>query len=149
MAMPKSVTRVNKNGVTFISNVDKVQYTIHELSRRALGDSAKFVRKRIIDDLKKLPGMKGAKRPYSGVKFKVARWETGAQIGFSHDTWYGAKSELGTSGQPARNILRNSVYNNIDEIRKIQGQYLSAVNDENRAAGLISEEEYVNAEGED
>jgi len=32
---------------------------------------------------------------------------------------------------------------NIDEIRKIEGQYLSAIEDENKALALIDEKEYV------
>lgn len=52
-------------------------------------------------------------------------------------TWYGADSELGTKNQPARNILRSTVWENIDEIQRIQGQYLSAIQDENKALSLI------------
>lgn len=149
MAMPRSVTRINNKGVQFISSVDRVNYTIEELSRRALYDTAKFVRREMITELKKLPGMRRAKRPYSSAQYWVRRRETDLQIGFKHDSWYGARSELGTHGQPARNILRNSVYDNIDQIRIIQGQYLSAIEDENRAVGLISEDDYESPDGEE
>ena len=44
MSAPKSVTKINKNGVTYTSNVDAAQYYIHELSRAALRDVGKFVR---------------------------------------------------------------------------------------------------------
>lgn len=37
----------------------------------------------------------------------------------------------------------NAVQKNIDEIRRIEGHYLSAIEDENRALGLIDEEEMV------
>ena len=46
MAMPKSVTKLNKDGVQFTSSVDKIEYTITELSKAALRDSAKLVRDR-------------------------------------------------------------------------------------------------------
>src|SRR5690554_8036316 len=49
MPMPKSVTKVKKGGVEYTSNVDKTQYTIHELTRAALRDVAKFLRRRIKD----------------------------------------------------------------------------------------------------
>lgn len=59
-----------------------------------------------------------------------------------HLTWYGIHQELGDRRQPKRSILRNAVYPNIDQIRIITGKYLSAIEDENRMLGLISEEEY-------
>lgn len=149
MAMPRSVTRINKNGVKFTENVDKAQYTITELTRAALRDSAKFIRRKMNDEVRKLPGMRRSRRPYRSNQYWVRRWENDLQIGFKHSTWYGVEQELGTNGQPARNILRNSVYDNIDQIRIIQGQYLSAIEDENRAKSLIDENEYISPEGEE
>src|SRR5690625_3417353 len=149
MAMPRSVTRVNKNGVKFIDSVDRVNYTINELTRAALRDTAKFVRKKAVDQVRELPGMRRSRRPYRSTQYWVRRRETDLQVGFKHDTWYGVEQELGTNNQPARNILRNSVYPHIDQIRIIQGQYLSAIEDENRAIGLIDEDEYVSPDGEE
>lgn len=150
MPMPKSVTKINKDGVQFISNVDRVNYTLAELTRAALRDTAKFIRKQMITELKKLPGMKKSKRVYGSTQYWVRRKETDLQIGYKHDTWYGVQQELGDRNQPARNTLRNAVYPNIEQIRIIQGKYLSAIEDENRALGLISEEEYMGKEdGED
>lgn len=149
MPMPKSVTKIKKDGIEFISNVDRINYTIEELSRAALRDSAKLIRKRMIQKLRKLPGMKRGKRVYSSTQYWVRKRETDLQIGFKHDTWYGVLQELGSKNQPKRGILRDTVYENIDEIRKIQGQYLSAIDDENKAIGLISEEEYTGKEDGD
>jgi len=149
MAMPRSVTRVNKYGVKFIDNVDRANYTLNELTRAALRDTAKFVRKRAVDEVRKLPGMRRSRRPYRSTQYWVRRRETDLQVGFKHDTWYGVEQELGTNNQPARNILRNAVYPNIDQIRIIQGKYLSAIEDENRAKGLIDEGEYTSPEGEE
>lgn len=142
MPMPKSVTKVSKNGITFVSNVDKTQYTIKELSRRALFDVAKFLRKEMIKELKKMPGMKRSKRIYNSTQYWVRKNEGDLQIGFKHNAWYGVHQELGDRNQPKRSILRDTVYNNIDKIRLIEGQYLSAIADENKALGLINEEEY-------
>jgi len=143
MPMPKSVTKVKKDGVEFISSVDRIQYTIEELSRAALRDVAKLVRKRMIQKLKKLPGMKRSKRIYGSTQYWVRKRDCDLQIGFKHDTWYGVHQELGDRNQPARHILRGTVMENIDEIRKIEGQYLSAIEDENKALALIDEKEYV------
>lgn len=146
MPMPRSVTRVNKNGVQFISSVDRVKYTMAELERAALKDTAKFLRRRMVDKLKQLPGMRRSKRIYSSTQYWVRRRETDLQIGVKHDSWYGAHQELGTSRQPRRGVVRNTVMENINQIRIIQGQYLKAVEDENRAKGLIDEEEGVGDE---
>lgn len=83
---------------------------------------------------------------YSLLPFKYVERQG---IKVKHGTWYGVDQELGTNNQPARHILRNTVYNNIDQIRIIQGRYLSAINDDNLAKGLISEEEYRSGEGEE
>lgn len=148
MSMPKSVTKVKKDGIEFVSSVDRIQYTIEELSRAALRDVAKLVRKRMVQKLKKLPGMKRSKRVYNSTQYWVRKRETDLQIGFKHDTWYGVHQELGDRNQPARHILRGTVMENIDEIRNIEGQYLSAIEDENKALALIDEKEYI-PEGDD
>lgn len=149
MALPKSVIKIKKDGVEYVSSVDRVQYTINELTRAALRDTAKFVRKRMIEELRKLPGMKRSKRPYTSTQYWVRRRETDLQIGFKHDSWYGARSELGTHGSPARGILRSTVYNNIPEIRRIQSQYLSGISAENPSLAGTSEDEYKSPNGEE
>lgn len=150
MPLPKSITKIDREGgVTFTSNVDQVNYTIQELSRAALRDTAKFIRKKMIIELRKMPGMRRGKRVYSSTQYWVRRWESDLQIGFKHDSWYGARSELGTKGSPARGILRNTVYGNIDEIRKIQSQYLSGLNDEKPSLSGTSEDEYISPDGEE
>lgn len=146
MPMPRSVTRVYKDGVTFVSSVDRAKYTINELSRAALKDVAKFLRRRLLDKLRRLPGMRRHRRLWASTQYWVRRRETDLQIGFKHDSWYGAQQELGTRGQPRRGILRSTVMENIDQIRIIEGQYLSAIEDENRALGLIDEDEEVGDE---
>ena len=156
MGLPRSVTTVDRQGgVTFTSNVDRVQYTINELCRAALRDSAKLIRKKMIVKLKLLPGMKRSKRVYRITQTWVRKREADLQIGFGNtkkdltgDTWYGIQQELGTKNQPKRSILRDTVFENINEIRNIQAKYLSAVEDEQRARGLIDEEESFNEDGE-
>ena len=146
MPMPKSVTKVLKNGIEFTSSVDRVNYTIRELTRAAQKDVAKLIRKRMIQQLRKLPGMGKSKRKYTGTKYWVRKIEGDLQIGFAHDAWYSARSEQGTHNQPARNILRGTVMDNIANIRNIQSQYLSAVEDELKAKALIDEAEAISGE---
>lgn len=150
MGLPKSVTKIDrKGGVTFTSNVDQINYTIQELSRAALRDTAKLIRKKMVIELKKLPGMKRNRRVYSSSQYWVRRRETDLVIGFKHDAWYGARSELGTKGSPARGILRTTVFNSVDEIRKIQAQYLSGLSAENPSLGGTSEDEYKSSKGDE
>lgn len=144
--MPKSVTKVSKDGITFTSDVDRAQYTIQELTRAALRDSAKLIRKRMVDELRGLPGMKRNRRVYRSAQYWVRKWEGDLVIGFKHDAWYGARSELGTHGSPARGVLRKSVYDNIDDIRRIQAQYLSAITTDS-AGNLIDESEFKSPDG--
>ncbi len=147
MPMPKSITKYsNKNGVTFTSGVDRANYTIRELSRAALKDVAKVIRKKMISKLKELPGMKKNKRIYSSTQYWVRKKETDLQLGFKHDTWYGVLQELGGQNQPKRSILRDTVFESIDDIQKIEAQYLSAVEDEMKAQQLIDEAEEVGDE---
>ncbi len=141
MPMPKSVTKYsNKNGVTFTSGVDRANYTIRELSRAALKDVAKVLRKKMIAKLKNLPGMKKNKRLYKSTQYWVRKKETDLQMGFKHNTWYGVLQELGGNNQPKRSVLRDTVFESVDDIQKIEAQYLSAVEDEVKAKSLINEE---------
>lgn len=156
MGVPKSVTKVNRDGtVTYTSSVDRVQYTINELCRAALRDSAKLIRKRMIRKFKLLPGMKRSKRIYRITQTWVRKRESDLQIGFGNtkkdltgDTWYGIQQELGTRSQPKRGILRDTVFESVNDIRDIQAQYLSAIDDEQKALKLVNEEEFLNEEGE-
>jgi HK97 gp10 family phage protein len=117
--------------------VDRARYLLVELERAALRDTAKLIRKRMIAKLRKLPGMKRNKRIYNSTQYWVRKRETDLQIGFKHDTWYGVWGELGTKNQPARHILRNTVMESIDDIRRVQGKYLSSIESENIALGLV------------
>lgn len=143
MPMPKSVTKYNKDGITFVSSVDRANYTIEELSRAALKDVAKVLRKRMIVKLKKLPGMKRNKRLYKSTQYWVRKKETDLQLGFKHNTWYGVLQEIGGNNQPKRSILRDTVFESIADIQRIEAQYLSAIEDELKAKVLINEDEEV------
>src|SRR5690625_755680 len=102
MAVPKSVTKITKDGVEFTDNVDRVNYTIKELSRAALRDTAKFVRRKMNDEVRKLRGMRRSRRPYRSNQYWVRRRETDLQIGFKHGTWYRSEERrVGTESRSA------------------------------------------------
>ena len=147
MALPNAKMKIDKKGVRFESNIDATQYLLVELCRAALRDTAKFLRKRMIEKFKQLPGMKKSKRIYNSSQYWVRKKETDLQIGLKHDTWYGAQQELGDRGQPKRDILRSTVIENIDEIKTIQAQCLSSLNDPNPTDP--GDEEYISPEGEE
>ena len=144
MAIPRSVVKIKKSGIEYTSSVDRAAYLISELARAALRDTGRFIRNRSLDKARKLPGMRRGRRPPNAFQYWVRKRETDLQVGIKHNTWYGAEQELGTNNQPKRAILTTTTEENIDDIRRIQGQYLSAIEKENIALGLIDE----NNEGE-
>jgi hypothetical protein len=144
MPLPSSNMRINRQGVQYTSNIDRVSYTLKELSRAALRDVARFLKYQIRQEFNKLQGMRKQTGRFKGAfQHWLRRNEGDLQIGIKANTWYGVQQELGDRNQPKRDILRNAVMNNIDKIREIEGQYLSAIEDENRALALINEEEEV------
>lgn len=145
MSLPKSVIRFKKDDVVYTSSVDRVQYTIRELTRAALRDVGKYVSRLCNSEAMKLPGLKKSRRVRgrtSAFQYWARKQECDLQVGIKHGTWYGEQQELGTRNQPKRGILRNSVYNNIPKIVEIESKYLSALESEAQALALISEEEY-------
>lgn len=146
MSVPKSVIRFDKNGIRFVSSVDRCQYTIQELTRAALRDVGKMVSRYCNQAAQKLPGMKKNPRVRarsSAFQYWARKQECDLLVGIKHDTWYGVRQELGTSKMPKHGILRNTVYDNIPTIVEIESQYLSALEDEAKALSLIeSEEDY-------
>lgn len=141
MPAPPSVVKIKKDGVEFVSNVDRAKYTLNELERAALKEIAKLVRRRMLDKLRKLPGMRRNRRLWSSTQYWVRRLETDLQIGFKHGTWYGVEQELGTSKQPKREVLRSTVLENVDMIRLIAARYIRHIEDELRAEGIIDDRE--------
>lgn len=145
MGVPKSVIRFNKNGVQYVSSCDRAQYTIRELTRAALRDAGKFVVRRCNTEAMKLPGLKKSVRvrgKTSAFTYWARKIECDLQVGIRWDTWYGTAQELGTSKMPKLGILRNTTYDNVAEIIKIESQYLSALEDETAALTLIDEDDY-------
>lgn len=140
MSIPKSVVKIKKDGVEFVSNVDRVNYTIRELTRAALRDVGKLVCKRTRQKIKRRTG-----RLSKNIQYWVRKKEGDLLVGFKPGGFYGGFQELGTEKQPKVGALSNAVKENINTIRDIEGKYLSAIEDEQKALRLIEEEEYTGA----
>ena len=154
MSAPKSVVKINKNGVTYTSKVDFACYNIFELSRAAMRDVGKYLATRMRAAARKLPGSQNdrfVRYKTAGIIFKVPYDPNGlphAEIGTKEDSWYTEEHERGSSKQPRRGILHDTAYQNIAQIIEIESQYLSALEDDAKALSLISEGEY-SGEGDD
>ena len=128
MAVPKSVTKISKDGnVTYTQSVDRVNYTIRELSRAALRDVGKYVCKQFRNSyyarFKKHSGRVGRFTQY-WVKYKQRDIEL--QVGIKPNGFYGGYQELGSSKTPKLAFLTHAVQDNIQKIMEIESQYLSA-----------------------
>lgn len=144
MAIPKSVTKTNKDGsVVYTQSVDRVNYTIRELTRAALRDVGKFVCKQFRQSyyatFKRKSGRVGK---YSQYWVKHKQKEIELQVGIKPNAFYGGYQEIGSSKTTKRALLTNAVKDNIATIVEIESQYLSALEDEAKALSLISEEDY-------
>lgn len=145
MAIPKSVIKLDKNGVQYISSVDRAKYTINELSRAAMRDVGKFLVRQFNMKAQKLRGMKRNPRvrgKTSTFQYWARKQTCDLQVGTKQETWYGYKQELGTSNMPRLGIMKNTVNDNIAEIVKIESQYLSALEDEAKALSMLDESDY-------
>lgn len=149
MPVPKSTMKFKRDGVEFTSSVDRCNYTIRELSRAALRDVGRYVVRLTTRKVRALDGLAHTKYVQKRFQFWVRKQEGDLLVGIHNvlknknpgETWYGMDQELGLNGQPKRAFLQNSVYENIKTIREIEAQYLSAIEDEQRALALIDEEE--------
>ena len=135
MPLPKSV-KFKKNGVEFLSNCDRLQYTLSELTRAALRDTGKYICRETRKKIKRRTG-----RLSKNIQYWVRTRQGDLQVGFKPMGFYGLFQEIGTEYQPKIAALSDSTENNIATIQKIQQQYLSAIGTES-AEGMISEEEY-------
>ena len=141
MPVPKSVTKIKKGNVEFISNVDRVSYTLNELTRAALRDVGKFVCNKFRGGFY---GRFSKKRGKVGkyTQYWVRRKECDLQVGLKPNAFYGGFQEFGSSKTKKLGLLEKVVKENIPMIVKIQSQYLSALENEAQALSLIEEKEY-------
>ena len=147
MPLPKSVVKIKRKGVEFVSNVNRAEYTLTELTRAALRDIGRFLTYKIIVKVNALAGggLRQTKLAKAAFQYWNRRRSVDLIIGIKEGkkgkktTWYGAQQELGTEGQPKRDILRKTVFENLQLIREIQAQYLKHIEDELQAERHIDE----------
>lgn len=153
-----NLKKYNKAGVLYISKVDEVKDTMRELERAALKEVAKFLRKEVKN---RVPVDQGILKRNVGTWIKTLKKSVGGekmgtpvlQIGvYSRErakkkkytyAYHAHLVEFGTVKTRAQPFMRPAVMENIDQIRLIQGKYLKEIEDENRARGLINEEEEI------
>lgn len=140
MSVPKSIVKIKKGEVTYTSSVDRCAYTIQELCRAALRDTAKFVcakfRQNYYATFRRRTGRVGRFTQYW-----VRKRDMDLQVGLKSNGFYGGFQELGGSKSDKLALLTKSVEENIPKIVEIQSKYLSALEDEARALSLIDEKE--------
>jgi hypothetical protein len=141
MPLPRSVVRINRNGVKFTSSVERAEYTLEELTRAALRDIGKLVTFKARDKVRAIANhsMKRSQRVKNAFQSWNRRRETDLQVGIKHETWYGVDQELGLDGQPKRDILRKTVFENVNVIQEISAKYLKHIEDEMTAQRMIDE----------
>jgi len=144
MAIPSPV-KFTKDGVEYVSNVDRINYSISELTRAALKDVGRFFRKYFTQSFystfKRKNGKVGA-----AAQYWVRRRETDLQVGIKPTGWYGGFQENGSSTTPKYGLIEGTIKDNIPEIIKIESMYLSALENEAAALAMIDESEGGNDE---
>lgn len=140
MSLPKA-TKVTKNGVEFIDNIDLTVYSLNQLARAALRDIGKFIcsrfRTNFYRTFKKITGRVSRFTQY-WVRTKGENPDL--IVGTKRDAFYNKFHELGTSKTKKRALLFNTVKENIDTIQKIAAQYLKQIEQDNPQ--LESEDDY-------
>lgn len=137
MSLPKAV-KITKNGVEFVSNVERLQYTLKELERAALRDVGKLVCNRTRKQIKRRTGRLSKNTQY-WVRSKQQIPDL--QVGFKPGGFYGLYQEIGTNKYPKIAALSNAAEDNISDIIKIESRYLSGIGTE-EAESLIKEGDY-------
>ena len=134
MAVPKAV-KITKNGVEIISKVDRTKYALKQLVHAANKDVGKLITKRTREKINKRTGR--------GRRFTQywARKDGSLQVGYKPEAFYLSFDELGTNKRKKIAQLNNTVQDELPEIRKIQGAYIKSIEAENKALGLINENE--------
>lgn len=173
MPLPRKEVKIyhNKNGTVHIeSSLNRADYLIRELIVQALYEIQRLLIKLLREKTKKEFKSISKKRLKSSWQYWQRKRENDLQIGTKADTYYGFRQEKGFNQVlPAkgytrntkrgvqnvkayskrnmtkqRDILSDTVDENYSNIVKIISTYISAVEDEARASGLIGGDENDN-----
>lgn len=154
MSVPESVMKMKKTKgsdgyeLTFTSSVDRVNYTLRELISRANKDVGRFLTASMRSKVRGISKYLRGKAP-NRYQYWVKPKENVLVVGMENTkygaetAWWADQAELGTNGQPKRGIMYETVQENIGQIRDIQSQYLSAINNEAEAVALANGNENI------
>jgi len=153
MGMPKSVIKIKKGGVEYISSVNKIEYTMLELERAALRDVGKLLKKRTRAKIPKDTGdtrktvATWVRKPYKDkaayLQIGVYNFKTATKKHLEYSGYYFHIIEFGSRLVKALRPLTSTAKENVEEIRKIEAQYLKYIDDEMKAKSVIDESEEV------
>lgn len=143
MGVP-SVVRIKNGKIEYTSKVDIANYTMQQLTRRALQDVARFVLFHVRSQVRGINKFtsKGQSIPKRYQSCVLSR-ENVLLLGVENikkgavTAWWADQAELGTNKQPKRAILYNVVTSNIPKIVEIESQYLAYMRDEAAALNAI------------
>lgn len=139
MAVPSSI-KITKNGVEYISSVDRTKYTLQQLVHAANKDVGKYIARKTREKITKRTGRGRTNTQY------WAKKDGTLEVGYKPGGFYLGFDELGTNKRMKVAQLHNTVIEEKEEIRRIQGTYIKSIEDENRALGLIDESEEIGNE---
>lgn len=139
MALPK-YTKITKNGIEYISGADRCNYSITELTRAALRDVGKYVCKIA---RKSLPKKTGRARKNVQYWVRSKQPQPDLQVGYKPSGFYGGFYETGTSKTPKVAPLYNAIADSLDDIQRIEAEYLNKIEDDNETETVIDEGETI------
>lgn len=153
MGMPKSVVKINKDGVEYISSVDRTQYTMLELERAGLRDVGKLLKKVIRPTIPKDEGWARkslatwVRKPWrdqaAHLQIGIYNAKTAFKKGIEYAGYYFHILEFGSREQKPLRLLTSGVQSRVDAIRMIMAQYLKHIEDEQKAKTIIDEKDEV------
>ena len=121
MPAPKSVMKIDKNGVRFVESVDRANYFITELTRAAMKDVARFILRIVRANVRGISSQTRKMR-YAPMRYQywVRKKECDLQLGIENTArgaetaWWADQAELGTANQPKRGFLTAAVDQRFD-----------------------------------
>lgn len=153
MGVP-SVMKIKKGEAVYESKCDLAQYTIRELTRRALMDVGRYVTYNVRKNLRSLFPFTKHHRAAERYQYWVAKRENELVLGIENlkkgakTAWWADQleldsfansiggSSLGSARSPRRHLLETFVKTHIDKIVEIEIQYLKTINNESAAVAL-------------
>jgi hypothetical protein len=140
MPLPRSV-KITRNGVEYTNSVELVQYTLNELIRAALRDCGKLLCTRFrIAYYGAFKRKKGRVGKFTQYWVRTRQETPDLLVGIKPNAFYGMFQEIGSSKTDKLGLLSMVARENIDEMQRIQAQYLSAI--ESPDPQIPSEDDY-------